>query len=257
MKEHSLADSKHALLADLEEWLNCELGQGLLDCERRLLDKRLPVLFGYHLMQLSISRQVSLFEQSVIRHKFSLSPLPALSAIQAQGDLESLPIETDSVDVVLLHHVLEYSDEPHRLLREAARVMMPRGHLLITGFNPWSLFGLRSRLGRRLGSRPVWRSHLLSARRITDWLRLLGFAIEDVRYGFFAPPINRASVLRRFQAIDRLGTRVSLPIGAVYQIHACKEVIPITAIKPHWERRRASLGVVGLAKPSARNTTQR
>ena len=246
--------SKQALLADLEEWLNCELGHALLSSEMRLLDERLPCLFGYHLMQLSVSRNVELFAASAIRHRFCLSPMPAQGLVGARAEPEALPLESDCIDVAMLHHVLEFSDQPHQLLREASRVLLPRGHLLITGFNPWSLLGLRSRLGRRFGAAP-WQSRLLSSRRITDWLRLLGFAIEDVRYGFFAPPVNRLSVLQRCQAMDRFGERFSLPIGGFYQIHACKEVTPVTPVRPHWQRRRATLEVVGLAKPSARNTT--
>lgn len=245
---------KSWLLESLEEWLECELGQSILACEQALLDERLSCLFGYHLLQLSVSRRLRLFDESAIRHKVQLSPLPACEGVGVQALPEALPLEGDSVDVALLHHVLEYSDNPHQLLREASRVLVPRGHLLISGFNPWSLMGLRSRVARPFGRAP-YQSRLLSSRRVVDWLGLLGFAVEDVRYTFFRVPVNRSSLLRRFERVERIGQRYSLPVGCVYQIHACKQVVPVIPIKQHWERRRAALGVVPLAKPSTRNTT--
>jgi hypothetical protein len=140
------------------------------------------------------------------------------------------------------------------LLREAHRVLMPRGHLVITGFNPWSLLGLRARVGRRFGH-AAWQTALLRPGRVVDWLHLLDFAVESVRYAFFRLPVNRSSVLRRSERLEGIGERLSLPFGCVYQIHAIKQVTPLIPLRPHWERRRAALDVVPLARPSTRNTT--
>lgn len=242
-----------AMLLELEDWFRSDLGREVLVREQELIDQCLPCLFGYHLLQLSVSRDACLYRASPIRHKFALSPMRTKEGISARAAPESLPLEADSVDVALLHHVLEFSQNPHRLLRETSRILMPRGHLLITGFNPWSVFGLWGMLGRRFGS-PLSRSHLLGSRRVADWLRLLGFGIESVRYTFYRLPVNRSAWLQRFARVERIGTRLAIPLGSVYQVHACKEVIPVTPVRPHWERRRAAIGVVGLAKPSARNT---
>lgn len=238
----------------LESWFDSELGRHVLEFERRLLDRKLPGLFGFHLMQLGISRQTMLFESSVIRHKFALAGAPGAPGVSALAEPEQLPIESDSVDVVILHHALEFSENPHQLLREAARVTVPHGSLLIVGFNPWSAFGVRALIGRRFGH-PVWGSRLLGARRIADWLALLDFALDSTQYGFHSLPVNHAGVLQRFAGLDRLGERWSLPWGSIYVIHACKQVSPLIPLRQPRRRARPRIGAVPLATPSARNTT--
>lgn len=237
-----------------ESWLDSELGRYLLDVERRLIERKLPELFGFHLMQLGISRQTMLFESSVIRHKFALAGAPGGPGVSALAEPEQLPIESDSVDVVILHHALEFSDNPHQLLREAARVIVPHGSLLIVGFNPWSAFGLRAVAGRPFGN-PVWGSKLLGARRVADWLALLDFALDSTQYGFHSLPLNHAGMLQRLSGLDRLGEKWSLPWGSVYVIHACKQVSPLIPLRQPRRRARPRIAAVPLATPSARNTT--
>ena len=219
-----------------------------------MLDKQLQCLFGYHLMQLSVSREIKLFEQSVIRHKFSLGPLGDKNHIAAVTALDNLPIESDSVDVALLHHVLEFSDNPHQLLRDASRVIVPHGHMMITGFNPLSLFGLRIRGSRHLQS-VLAQSQLLSVKRVLDWLALLEFTVESVNYSCFYLPWNRESLIRRFDALDAFCERRNLPVGGVYQIHASKRRVAMTPTRSVWQLQRPKIPAVTLAKPSVRNTT--
>lgn len=85
-------------------------------------------------MSLGVCPSLPLAEASPIHHRFALSPVPDASNVAACSVLHELPIEHESVDVALLHHSLDYSEDPHQLLRESARVLMPYGHLLIFGF---------------------------------------------------------------------------------------------------------------------------
>jgi demethylmenaquinone methyltransferase/2-methoxy-6-polyprenyl-1,4-benzoquinol methylase/ArsR family transcriptional regulator len=69
-----------------------------------------------------------------------------------QGDLYVLPVERDGYDLVIIHQVLHYLDEPARMLREAARVLRPGGRLLVVDFAPHEDESLRiSHAHRRLG----------------------------------------------------------------------------------------------------------
>jgi demethylmenaquinone methyltransferase/2-methoxy-6-polyprenyl-1,4-benzoquinol methylase/ArsR family transcriptional regulator len=69
-----------------------------------------------------------------------------------QGDLYALPVEPDSYDLVILHQVLHYLDEPSRAIREAARALRPGGRLLVVDFAPHSEETLReAHAHRRLG----------------------------------------------------------------------------------------------------------
>lgn len=245
-------DDHFAALAD---WFDGALGNHVLAAERDLLDRRLPDLYGFHLMQLGVADRLRLCDSSMIRHRFVLARSPAAREVSGCAEPEHLPIDADSVDVVLLHHVLEYSAQPHRLLREAARVVVPHGHLLVLGFNPWSLFGLRAALGRRVGQRPVWNGATLGARRVKDWLALLDFAVEDVQYRVHLPPFDHARSLARLAGMDRAAARLQLPAGAVYLIHARKQLRPLTPVRSARWTMRPRIAALPLASPSARDTT--
>ena len=248
--QRNMSDSQRLTL---EDWFDDGFGRYVLAAEATLLDGLLPTLFGYHLMQLGISRRVSLYDSSPIRHKFRLAPMGGGAQVSALAEPEQLPIDSESVDVVLLHHALEYSANPHQLLREAARVVMPQGHLLVFGFNPWSLFGACALPARHFGH-AVWRSQLLAVRRVADWLGLLDFAIDGVQYRVHGLPVDHAPTLARFAAFDRVAAGWSLPGGAIYLIHARKQIARLTPLRNlRWQAPR--LGGVSLAAPRARNQT--
>src|SRR5690606_10094438 len=102
------------------------------------LESELQDLFGYHLLQISIDPTLDLTRGSRISHRFSLTPQakPQGALSPLVSEYHSLPFSSEALDLVLLHHLLDYSQTPHQLLREVSRVLIPRGHLVIVGFNP-------------------------------------------------------------------------------------------------------------------------
>src|SRR5689334_12331066 len=127
----------------LRQWFQTPLGQYLLEKERAYLDDVTPDIFGYHALQLGMT-EVDFLRASRIAHRMRVA---ASGEPDLYAKCHELPIATQSVDLVILPHVLEFADEPHQILREVDRVMMPEGRLVIVGFNPWSLWGLRSAMG--------------------------------------------------------------------------------------------------------------
>jgi SAM-dependent methyltransferase len=237
----------------LEQWLDTDLGRHVLAAELCVLDELLPRLFGYHLLQLGVSRKVRLYDTSPVRHRFRLARLAGGEGVSALSEPEQLPLDADSLDVLLLHHVLEYSNDPHQLLREAARVVIPGGHVVVAGFNPWSLFGACAVPGRRFGH-AVWTSRMLGARRVADWLELLGFAVDRVYYRVHGLPVQHPATLARLQPLERFAARWSLPGGAVYLIHARKQSSVLTPVRTlRWSAPR--LAAMPLAAPRARHPT--
>ena len=67
-------------------------------------------------------------------------------------DFTELPFATQSLDLVVMPHVLEFSAEPHQVLREVERVLIPEGQVIICGFNPISMWGARQSAGRMTGA---------------------------------------------------------------------------------------------------------
>lgn len=225
-----------SMIPRLERWFNTPLGKELVDAEQTVIDSKLRSFFGYHLLQLSTSRHLQLATQSTIRHQFSLTPVndhPTVFGAGAIAELDQLPLESDSIDVVLLHHVLEYSQTPHQLLREAERITVPHGHLVIVGFNPWSLLGFWSMFAR-WNRKTIWQNRYLSSSRLYDWLSLLDLSIVSIDYCFHKPPVKHRNVLQQLNFLERISRKYHLPFGGCYVLVAKKEAATLTPIKPKW-----------------------
>lgn len=231
-------------IADLTEWFGTPLGRSLLAEEQEAINDGLQCVFGYHLLQLGISGRLDLTTESRISHRFvlhpQLEPNPRLSAVI---EFNRLPLPAGSIDAVIVHHALDYSQSPHHLLREATRVLIPRGHLIIIGFNPWSLWGMYARLARVFTAVPRWRLQFLRLGRLLDWLALVDMEPIAVYKGFFRPPMAQENAIKHLQWMDRWGKRLCLPWGSFYMIVARKDHIPLTPIKPAWQKYRPLRGL--------------
>ena len=240
--------SAFARRTGLEEWFRTPLGRALLGTEHAIFADKLPYLFGYHLLRLSAVDDADATTSSMIGHRFALAPTGGGEVTPgALAELDALPLENDSMDIVLLQHVLEFSERPHAILREANRVLVPNGRLLIAGINPLSLVGLRA-LVAGWRNPAVWRSQHLGVARLMDWLSLLELRVVDVRFGFYRLPFNSARWLERRRGKRDQARRLSLPIGGIYVVDACKTVASLTPLRPQWKLARGGISL-GIARP--------
>jgi len=217
----------------LQEWLASPLGQYLLEKERAYLDDVTPDIFGYHALQLGMP-EVDLLRESRIAHRVRIA---AADHPDVYAKCHELPLATHSIDLVLLPHVLEFAAEPHAILREVDRVMMPEGRLVIVGFNPWSLWGMRSALGFSRNEFP-WNGRFVSLLRVKDWLALLGFDVNAGRLVAYAPPFDNARLRRRFGFMEPAGDRWWAVGGAVYMLQAIKRVRGMRLLTPAWQEQK-------------------
>lgn len=222
-------------LTGLTEWFGSPLGGLLLKREQALIDEQLHNLFGYHLLQLGVCHRTDLTSASRISHRFALHPQAVGGAVRALADFNHLPLPPHSVDVVLLHHLLDYSQNPHHVLREAAGVLISQGHLVVVGFNPWSLFGAWRWFARFFSDAPQWRHQSLRLGRILDWLAVLDFEPVAIKQGFFSPPLHGSKSIKYLQWLEHWGKRLCLPWGGFYVIVARKDSLMLTPIKPQWQ----------------------
>lgn len=214
----------------LEVWLQTPLGQRLLEQQCYHVDQLLRCVFGYHIMQLSISRQLDLSSGSAINHRFQVSSHTLINKGCLDGviaQFENLPLASESVDVGILHHVLEFSLNPHQILCEASRVIIPHGYLLIIGFNPWSLLGICKPVAQFISRSSQWRYHSLPLGRIVDWLCLLDFEVVYKCHDYYGLP----SDVGYRPWIDTLGRKLFPSFGAFYIVLARKQVMRMTLAK--------------------------
>lgn len=238
----------------LHHWLASAPGKVVLDAEVHHMQRILPDLFGYYLVQVGRLHNADLMSRSRVLHRMVVEidggnpEAPAYPWLR--GASHSLPVASDSVDVVVLPHVLEFEARPHDTVREAQRVLVPEGHLIVSGFSPWSLMGLWRAARRRRSTMP-WCGNFLSINRVRDWLAVLGFAVVDVEAFFFRPPFRSERMLHRLRRMETAGRRAWWYFAGAYILVARKRVSTLTPIKPSWKRRRRLVSV-GVAEPSAR-----
>ena len=223
------------VLPEYEQWVRSETGQTVTRIEQELVNRALVQCFGYHLLQLSVNRYCDLAAESRIQRVYRAHPQASPDDHQLHCEFTDLPFATDSLDCVLLHHVQEYVANPHVLLREVQRVVVPRGHLILVGFNPWSVTGVRAAASRFLPGM-TWHNHLLSCSRMVDWMELLGFTVDEVCFGYRRP------ALRKFQR---------LPLGNIYVISAVKEVAAISPPRRRWQSVKAGFALAPAKTPVA------
>ena len=218
----------------LQDWFETPLGQYLLEKEQAYLNDVTPDIFGFHAVQLGLSG-TDLLRESRIAHRVRVA---ALGTPDLYAKCDELPFATQSIDLVLLPHVLEFAAQPHGILREVDRIMMPEGRLVIMGFNPWSLWGLRSAVGPSRSAVP-WNGRFVSLLRVKDWLALLGFDVSAGRLTAYAPPFDNEVLRRRLRFMEPAGDRWWAVGGAVYMLQAIKRVRGMRLITPAWQEKSA------------------
>lgn len=225
------------------EWFKTCLGQYLLDREQNHFDEAVADVFGYNAMQIGFPQYDFL--------RANRMPLQFCTATEEGATVRAtpdfLPIETNSIDLVLLPHVLEFSSNPHQILREVQRVLMPEGQVIVCGFNPRSLWGVRGALGSMEGrflrstETPFpWRGNFISLPRLKDWLTLLDFEITKDKLCCYAPPFSQEKWLKRFSFMEAAGDRWWPFSGGIYFLTAVKRVHGMRVIKPEWKEVRAA-----------------
>jgi SAM-dependent methyltransferase len=221
-------------------WLQTPLGQYLLERERGYIDKTVADIFGYNALQIGLP-QLDLLRANRMPMRVSVDR-GADAGLRA--DAAELPLAGASVDLVLLPHVLDFSEHPHQILREVERVLVPDGHLVITCFNPMSLWGLRRWASEREAY--PWNGRFIHLMRLKDWLALLGFEMAGGGMGCYAPPCATQRWLDRFAFMESAGDRWWPFSGAVMFLHAIKRVRGMHVITPQWAQQARNKRLVAM-----------
>ncbi|MEO5772128.1 MAG: methyltransferase domain-containing protein [Burkholderiaceae bacterium] len=216
---------------ELATWLGTPPGRYLLAWEQAQLDRVVADLFGFHALQIGLPELDALQNNRMPHRWLAQGQAGGCRAAALLCDSDALPFPERSLDLVVLPHTLELARDPHRTLAEVERVLLPEGRVVILGFNPASLWGLRQRGGRwrqRIGGRsPLFLPRpgdFIGYRRLRDWLRLLSFEVEGGRFGGYRPPLTSERWLGRWAWIDGVGERWWPVFGAVYMLVAVKRV---------------------------------
>jgi SAM-dependent methyltransferase len=237
----------------LSEWLETAPGRYVLAWEQAQFDALVADIFGFNAVQIGLpelqtlrdNRMPFVFAAGEPSDDSGIDRACEGAAPRLQAHvlvrLEELPFASQSIDLLVLPHALEFADDPHHVLREVERVLIPEGHVVISGFNPISLWGLRQVVGRSFNAPFLPRAgQFLALPRLKDWLKLLGFEVHRGHFGCYRPPFSGERWQARFGFIEQAGERWWSYCGAIYMVHAIKRVQGMRLIGPPWkERKRA------------------
>lgn len=212
------------------DWFSGTLGRHVLEQEQAWFDANCADIFGFNAMQVGLC-QLDFLRANRMPTRFCVGP--ARGTVRCYPEL--LPIAGQSIDLLVLSHALEYSPNPHQLLREVERVLRPEGHLLLAGFNPVSLWGMRRLLAGPDAGYP-WNGRFLHLSRIKDWLTLLGFEFQAGRMICYAPPIRQGRLLPYFRFLEAAGDRWWALGGGIYLLHVIKRRHGMRLIAPKWDK---------------------
>ncbi len=246
----------------MTDWLKTPPGEYLLAWEREQFDQAVSDMFGYHALQLGFA-ELDALRANRMPHQWLAVPslqhtsshpieLDASSSQQNSKpmaamvtDAGALPFAANSLDLLVLPHTLELSQDPHATLREVERVLVPEGRVVISGLNPTSLWAMRQRRAhfyQRFGRSQLFlpaAGEFIGYWRLRDWLRLLNFEVESARFGCYRPAFETDKWLSRFEWMDKAGSRWWPIFGAVYFLVAVKRVRGMRLLEPAWKTRKA------------------
>lgn len=241
--------NKSDVIQHCSNWYQTLAGQSALASTEALCAKTMSEIFGYYAIQIGmLSGECDLLKDSRINAGFSLANPDNFIGIHADNDKpidhavisinEQLPISTDNVDLVVASHVLEMSENPHQVLREIDRVLVPEGHCILIGFNPFALSNINK--PRRFFRKAKQESYtqksykMRSVHRVRDWFSLLGFEVLEVNYMGFRPTFKSQKIFNSLQWLERWGEYVGPLLGSMYIVHAKKQVIAMRPDKKVW-----------------------
>ena len=217
-------------LSGLDAWLQTPQGRYIMAWERARVDALLADVFGYNALQIGFP-QIDFLS----RNRIPLRQIAGDSgSVDVRCDFRQLPFAAQSLDLVVMPHALEFHTDPHQILREVERVLIPEGQLVIIGFNPLSLWGVHRHLARDRKKFP-WNGDYISVLRLKDWLQLLGFEVDRGHFGCYVPPFEQENWLKRGRFMEAAGDRWWSFAGAVYLLRAIKRVHGMRLILPAWK----------------------
>lgn len=206
---------------------NSNLGKEVFRVEAELLAPIMENLRGYHLLNVGSCPASLLLEKCTIKHKIEWRPNFATAEHTSCliADPSQLPLPDDSMDIVLLHHTLEFFERPHALLKEATRVTHPKGELILLGFNPRSLWGLTQFLPKSLQAEPLRvlkSASFISQSKLLDWFEFLDLKQEERHLFFHRPPCNHQKTLEKLTKLDQQIDKKNWSLAGVYLLRIKK-----------------------------------
>ena len=252
----------------MKHWCSDSWGRSLLMAEQKRCEALIPS--GYYPNCLQIGMPEADFLQGVaarlrfLVHTNGVSEPDLVSSVLAPGCLEqvrhqivskddSLPFAEKVLDLIVLPHTLDFSDNPHQVLRQVSQILNPEGCVVITGFNLLSVYGLIRGVKHR-SNVPPWNGNYFTVRRVQDWLSLLGFDLVGGGMLSYDLPLQKDAYRHKLAFMEYAGDRWWPGLGGVYVIVGKKKEMAFSdksSKLTNWRKL-----IPAIAQPAAQNAAR-
>ena len=222
----------------LKKWFHSRPGKVLFNQEKQLIASALNNKFGYYLLQIGSISEESLLTESRVSNKVivdSYGMKVPQNEYLVQADFDFLPFDTEKADVILMPHAFDTVNEPHYLLRQLDKALIPEGYMIITGFNPAGCKALRVKyFAKNIGFE---KAQYRRANKIKEWLRVLGYEVEEVNYTpvlCFSHNEKYKRWGRLIEKLERALQAIGFEFGNIYCIVAKKKIDAPTLVGMKW-----------------------
>ena len=214
------------------------------------LAEQLPQIFGYHSLLYTPLAAKLCGSHIVIKQQVVVGERGEGLSLKCR--FEELPVASDTIDLAVLPGILEQTNNPHQVLREVERVLIPEGRVIVIGRNPLSWLGVKHKFQAWRKREPATLKDI-SRWRINDWFRLLGFETElEVSISLSNERLKKSN---GYPWLKKLGQTFCDYFCSYYIITARKKVSTLTPIRPSW-RRNKQLVPSRLAEPGVTNQVE-
>ncbi len=163
----------------LFDWYQTPRGKLLQGLEADYIQRAITVSCKQTILQIGGLGWESEFIDCTLYKKFTILDAKGFGcelARKIQAKAYCLPLKSDSVDMIIVPHLLEFDASRFTTMREIERVLKPEGIIVVINFNPWSIW-VRYLYLWDIKWANSWRGHFISLARTLDWLRLLNFEV--------------------------------------------------------------------------------
>ncbi|NND65859.1 MAG: hypothetical protein HKM24_07830 [Gammaproteobacteria bacterium] len=233
---------------ELWDWLQKPVGQRLLVHEQAAVSERLSANFGIQGLEVGWWGDLGQFvADAQVRQHHWVSPI-FWQGVDLMSWPRALGVRSDSADVLVLPHTLELTDDPHAMLREAHRILVGDGTLIILAFNPHSLWGLQRGIWR--GRFPPGLARFLSPAQIREWFKLLGIDLVEQRPYCFGAPFGGQRWQDWWSRKEQAHTRWPSWLAGAYLLMGRKRVYSTVTLRGLGKKRHRRRLAGSIVEPS-------
>lgn len=234
-------------------WSQTNLGKYIIERESEQINEQINRVPGVNILQLGSMRGTEWLNLNRKCRSYVLDmPERCGDDCTIFGSYASLPLQQESMDVVILRHTLEATKNPQEVLHEAERILSPDGYIVISGFNPYSLFGIM-RFSEKYAISGAWEGKSISIGRIKDWFAVLGLDLTVEKQVKLSHKVIKKEYGRHFEFLGELADYSLSVKSGVYVLMARKRTIPITLQRAKWTHKSKSVNSPIQASPKVKS----